>query len=97
MNRKLVRYIGTLTLLLATSISLKAQNRAQPLVIAEQGSFAIGGTKTTVPGSFNLDSALKPQGQTFHGDHAYAFYQIPVKARKYPLVFLHGAGQSKKT
>src|SRR5690606_22274143 len=27
----------------------------------------------------------------------YVFYQIPEKARKYPLVFLHGAGQSKKT
>ncbi|RQO74411.1 alpha/beta hydrolase [Pedobacter sp. KBW06] len=97
MNRKLIRYIGTLTLLLAISISTKAQNKVQPLVIADQGSFAIGGTKTTAAGSFNLDSALKPQGQTFHGDHAYAFYQIPVKARKYPLIFLHGAGQSKKT
>ena len=97
MNRNLMRYINTLILLLATSISLKAQNKQKPLVIEQQGSFAVGGTKTTESGSFNLDSALKPQGQTFHGDHAYVFYQIPVKARKYPLVFLHGAGQSKKT
>jgi pimeloyl-ACP methyl ester carboxylesterase len=83
--------------LLLTSISLNAQNNQKPLVIAEQGSFAVGGTKATEAGSFDLNNALKSQGQTFHGDHAYAFYQIPVKARKYPLVFLHGAGQSKKT
>lgn len=90
-------YLGTLTLLLVTSISLNAQNQQKPLVIAKQGSFAIGGTKSVEPGNFDLDNALKPQGQTFHSDHAYAFYQIPVKVRKYPLVFLHGAGQSKKT
>lgn len=97
MNRKLIRQLCTLTGLLAMSLSLNAQNKMKPLNIAEQGSFAVGGTKATTPGSFKLDSALKPQGQTFHGDHAYAFYQIPVKARKYPLIFLHGAGQSKKT
>jgi pimeloyl-ACP methyl ester carboxylesterase len=97
MNRKLETYLRTLTILLTTSISLNAQDKQVALAIARQGSFTVGGTKTTEPGNFNLDSALKPQGQTFHGDHAYAFYQIPVRARKYPLVFLHGAGQSKKT
>lgn len=97
MNRKLMTNIATLMILLTTSISLIAQNKQKPLAIAEQGSFAIGGTKTTEQGSFDLNNALKPQGQTFHGDHAYVFYQVPVKARKYPLVFLHGAGQSKKT
>lgn len=84
------------TALIVLAATVKAQKQA-PLVIAEQGSFAVGGTKTLQPGVFNLKDALKPEGQTFHGDHAYAFYQIPVKARKYPLVFLHGAGQSKKT
>jgi len=97
MKRKLMRYFGVLTLLVATSISVNAQNTQKPLIIAEQGSFAVGGTTITEPGSFDLNNSLKPQGQTFHGDHGYAFYQIPVKARKYPLVFLHGAGQSKKT
>lgn len=67
------------------------------MIIKEQGSFMVGGTKTTQPGTFNVDSALNPQGQTFHGDHAYAFYQIPEDAHTLPLVFLHGAGQSKKT
>lgn len=54
--------------------------------IAEQGSFAVGG------------KVLKnSEGKTFHGDHAYVFYQIPPNARKYPLVFAHGVGQFSKT
>lgn len=67
------------------------------LVISEQGSFMVGGTKTIATGTFSLDNALKSEGQSFHGDHAYTFYQIPEKAHQFPLVFLHGAGQSKKT
>src|SRR5690606_9202193 len=67
------------------------------LIIQEQGSFAVGGTTISEPGIFDLTNSLRPHGQTFHGDHAYAFYQIPVNARTYPLIFLHGAGQSKKT
>lgn len=54
--------------------------------IAEQGSFAVGGTVLR-------DSA----GHTYHGDHAYVFYQKPVDARRYPLVFAHGVGQFSKT
>ena len=54
--------------------------------IAEQGSFAVGGTVLR-------DSA----GHTYHGDHAYVFYQQPVDARRYPLVFAHGVGQFSKT
>lgn len=56
------------------------------LMIAEQGSFAVGGTV--------LKDSL---GHTYHGDHAYVFYQKPVDARKYPLVFAHGLGQFSKT
>lgn len=54
--------------------------------IEEQGSFAVGGTVLT-------DSL----GHNYHGDHAYVFYQKPVDARKYPLVFAHGVGQFSKT
>ncbi len=97
MKKELLKYLRIFILLLPASLSLNAQNKQNPLVIAEQGSFAVGGIKITEPGNFDLSNALKPQGQTFHGDHAYVFYQIPVKARKYPLVFLHGAGESKKT
>lgn len=69
----------------------------KPLVIRSQGSFAVGGSSFTAAGSFDVGQALKPDGQSFHGDHAYAFYQIPQKSKKLTLVFLHGAGQSKKT
>lgn len=67
------------------------------LSIKDQGSFSVGGSKITNPGTFNVQEALKPDGQTIHADHAYVFYQIPKNALKLPMVFLHGAGQSKKT
>ena len=92
-----VLLVITVSILFIACASTKESTSKAPLIIEQQGSFAVGGTKMTEPGSFDLDNALKPHGQTFHGDHAYAFYQIPVKARKYSLVFLHGAGQSKKT
>lgn len=68
----------------------------KPMIIREQGSFAVGGSVITNPGTFDPIKRT-PEGQTFHGDHAYVFYQIPVKARKYPLVFWHGFGQFSKT
>lgn len=63
-----------------------AGDDAAALRIAEQGSFAVGGTVLT-----------DQQGRKFHGDHAYVFYQKPAGARKYPLVFAHGVGQFSKT
>ena len=62
------------------------QRDERVLMVDEQGSFAIGGTVL-------VDSL----GHTYHGDHAYVFYQKPVGARKYPLVFAHGVGQFSKT
>ena len=66
------------------------------IVLQDQGSFAVGGSVISNPGTFD---AIKrtPEGQTFHGDHAYVFYQVPVDARKYPLVMWHGFGQFSKT
>lgn len=66
------------------------------LSIREQGSFLIGGSVKTQPGTYDTRQPLKHDGQTLHGDHAYMAYQIPVNARKNPLVFLHGAGQSAR-
>lgn len=79
---------------LAVVSGILAQN--EPMVIQDQGSFAVGGSVIKNPGTFD---AIKrtPEGQTFHGDHAYVFYQIPVDARKYPLVMWHGIGQFSKT
>ena len=70
--------------------------KQKPLVIETQGSFAVGGSIITNPGTFDPYTRT-PEGQTFHGDHAYVTYQIPDKARKLPLVFWHGIGQFSKT
>ncbi len=73
-----------------------SNNQENFLRIQEQGSFAVGGSVITNQGTFD---AIKrtAEGQTFHGDHAYVFYQIPLEARKLPLVFWHGIGQFSKT
>lgn len=84
-------------------IANSAGGTSAPLVIREQGSFAVGGTVVTAPGAFDpiaqgaFTPAPDPKGQTLHGDHAYVFYQVPVNARRLPLVFWHGHGQSAKT
>jgi hypothetical protein len=45
-----------------------------------------------------LDLALDPRvWRKRLVDHAYVFYQIPVNARKFPLVLWHGFGQFSKT
>jgi len=72
-------------------------SKPSPLTIQDQGSFAVGGTMTQSPGTFDPYKPMAPEGQTFRGDHAYAFYQVPVNARKLPLVLWHGAGQFSKT
>ncbi|WP_413728768.1 alpha/beta hydrolase [Sodalis sp. RH19] len=72
-------------------------NSQKPLVIQAQGSFTVGGNVNTAPGTFDPKKPMEPAGQTYHGDHLYAFYQIPVNPRKYPIVMWHGAGQFSKT
>jgi pimeloyl-ACP methyl ester carboxylesterase len=87
--------ICLITLLIGTFPKVKAQSKS--LRISQQGSFAVGGSVLKSQGTFDVKNALKQDGQTLHGDHVYVFYQIPSKTKKFPLVFLHGAGQSKKT
>ena len=80
-----------------TACSTTAVNgKLEPLSIEKQGSFAIGGTVITNPGTFDIVK-MTADGQTLHGDHLYAFYQIPANAHKLPLVLWHGYGQSSKT
>lgn len=81
-----------------TSVSAQETKKSKPvpLTIQEQGSFAVGGTVITNPGKFD-HLRPTPDGQTFHGDHAYVTYQLPVKARQLPLVMWHGIGQFSKT
>lgn len=73
-----------------------AATSAPPLLIERQGSFAAGGAVLRHPGSYD-STRTGPEGQTLHGDHAFATYQVPVGARKHPLVFVHGNGQFSKT
>jgi pimeloyl-ACP methyl ester carboxylesterase len=85
-------------ILLTTSILVFTQcaNKNNSIIIQEQGSFMVGGSVIENPGTFNPYNP-SPEGQTFHGDHAYVFYQVPAKAHKYPLVMWHGFGQFSKT
>ena len=103
--RRLHYFLLSALLALCASCGCGGQSSSSPeegtdngiLAISEQGSFLIGGTVKTQPGTYDTRQPLKADGQTLHGDHAYVSYQIPAHARKYPLVFLHGAGQSAKT
>jgi len=70
---------------------------SKPVTIEDQGSFMAGGTVVTAEGTYDGSNPMNSSGETIHGDHAYVFYQKPVKAHKYGMVFLHGYGQSSKT
>ncbi len=97
MRRQFIRFsLVAAAFLTAASAQQTAKGKPEPLMIQEQGSFAVGGKVITNPGTFNPKQPT-PDGQTLHGDHAYVFYQIPVNRRKLPLVFLHGTGQFSKT
>ena len=67
--------------------------------VAKQGSFAVGGTTIQRDGTYDNSKFVGwaeqiETGQSYHGDHAFVNYQIPAKANKYPLVFIHGYGGS---
>ena len=87
-----------LALTLATGL-LTATNvdAAKPIVLETQGSYAVGGKTVKHVGTFSEKNFLAPDGQFAYGDHLYCFYQIPVKAHKYPIIFQHGGAQSKRT
>lgn len=68
----------------------------EPLTIQDQGSFAVGGTVLNTPGTYN-NNVPTAEGQTFHGDHLYAFYQVPPNPKTLPIVMLHGAFQSARS
>ena len=67
------------------------------IALSDQGSFSVGGTYVTYPGTFSYDNFLAPEGQKAYGDHAYVFYQKPVNARELPVVMQHGGAQTKRT
>lgn len=93
-SKLLLTLVLTASMLVSTVVFAARQ---RPIVIEEQGSFAAGGKVIENQGIYDPKEPNNRQGQTLHGDHAYVFYQIPVKAKQYPLMFLHGAGQFSKT
>jgi hypothetical protein len=97
------RFVSPMLLLVVSLSSACATVGPDSLSIARQGSFAVGGTVKTSPGTFDPTAQTPPgqppstAGQTLHGDHAYVFYQVPTGARRLPLVMWHGIGQFSKT
>ena len=72
----------------------------EPLTIAEQGSFFVGGRTVTAAGRFDPNRFFVPfssEGQTYTIEHLYAQYQIPPNSRPLPIVMVHGGCQTGKT
>lgn len=88
----------TLSILVVSSGAAYAQPapKQEPLIIQQQGSFAVGGTVLSTPGTYDNDAPTSA-GQTLHGDHAYVFYQVPRTPKALPIVMLHGAYQSARS
>lgn len=98
MKRHFKRYSFALLAMAAFLAGLpQASAWERPVAIEGQGSFMAGGKTVTAPGSYDGTKPTDFAGHTLHGDHAYVFWQKPVKAKKYGMVFLHGYGQSAKT
>ena len=97
LTKKALLTIMTLTSLAAcTALPGGSQRSTGPLVIQEQGSFAVGGKVVSTPGTYDNNNPTSA-GQTFHGDHLYAFYQVPQNPKPLPIVMLHGAFQSARS
>lgn len=69
------------------------------ITIQRQGSIAVGGTVVQRPGAYDNHKfggwgTPIETGQSYHADHAVAYFQIPADAHKLPLILVHGFGQS---
>ena len=97
LGMKALLAVVTLAALAACTILPSAPNHsASPLVIQHQGSVAAGGKVVSTPGIYDNNHPTAA-GQTFHGDHLYAFYQVPKNPKPLPIVMLHGAYQSARS
>ena len=65
---------------------MAAGQEQKPITLRTMGSLLFGGTVIE-----------RENGDTFHGDHGYAQFYIPQKARNYPLILWHGMGQSGRS
>ncbi len=95
-SRARLTTIAAATLLLASAAVSQNSAKQAPIVIESQGSFAIGGTVLRTPGTY-VNNKPTSSGQSFHGDHLYAFYQVPQNPKPLSIVMLHGAYQSGRS
>ena len=79
--KKLLLVFSIILLSISCNNSNDTQNK---IIIDKQGSFTFGGKVSSADGEFEKDTLFpSSNGQTYHSDHGYAFYQIPVNAKKY--------------
>lgn len=99
MKLVLLSTVLILSMLAGMNGAMATETQQEPLMIQEQGNFSAGGTVVTSEGEFDPMQPWMVQqgGQTRHGDHADVLYQIPVDANAYPMVMLHGYGQSRRS
>lgn len=81
---KVLKYFSACAWSLTSCVMLHAQEQQNTIVLAQQGSFAVGGRVLQAEGTFDLSDAMNPQGQTFHGDHAYVFIKCRSRHIVYP-------------
>lgn len=76
----------------ACTTSMSNPDATGPITIASQGSFFVGGRQVTAAGTFDATASPNPTtaGQTYWVDQMYVQYQVPVNARKLPLILVHG-------
>lgn len=67
------------------------------IALAAQGSFYFGFHHITAPGDLELSDLRSNTGEIFPVHQGYVRFQHPTRPRKYPLVMVHGAGQTGKT
>ncbi len=88
--RGAVATIALMTSLVMTGCATPSNENA--LAVVKQGSFFVGGTLLTAPGTYDptQGTTSTDPGQNFWKDQMYVQYQIPANARKYPLILVHG-------
>jgi hypothetical protein len=74
-RRALVWILASTMAACAAPEATRTSSAPAPLIVQEQGSFAVGGTILTAPGAFDPvaqgaypPAGQDPQGQTLHGD-----------------------------
>ena len=91
------RQLKHLAAALAAALVLGGCATGKTIAIEQQGSFTVGGSYVTHPGTFKQENFIAPDGQRAYGDFAYVKYQTPANAKPLPLIFQHGGAQSSRT